>query len=549
MRFGPALLLAPCLAAVIAHAPALDNGFTNWDDPMFLLGNELTEDPLAHGVGHLLLTEKEIGYPIPLTVVAYAAQRKAFASSGRFGIDPAGFHAVSIALHALVALLVALLALRFGASWLGASLAGCVFAVHPLGVEPVAWVVGQKDLLATAFLLSALIVRAGERGTSALGSLATVSLAVLSMACKPSAVVAPALLVAVDIARGRSARQPGALVLYAIVGAIAAADTYAAIAGHDARGVSTLALLGGDSLLQAGWTYALQLRHVAWPAGLVARYFPPEGGALAVGAVAGYALGIGTVGAAWILWRRGAREAAFGIGAAAIAYLPVAGILPLPRGPADSYMYLPLALASVAVARALSRGFALTAGLERLQLIAIVALIIGLGAVATRGQATMWRDATTLWSAQADAYPDDPRAVSRVGDAYLFERQPDQAILVFDEVSREFPTFTTHLGSHGDALALTGRVDEAEAVYARFARERDTDAAREAYAWFLVKIDVTASDPDTARAALAQLGPVLAERGVNPDTVARAARRLRAYGEAALAERLDQRVADLRARN
>src|SRR5687767_12582085 len=68
------LVWAPAAVALIAHAGGLSNGFTNWDDPDYLLRNPLTVDPLAQGAAGLLLTP-DLGYPVPVTVLALAGER------------------------------------------------------------------------------------------------------------------------------------------------------------------------------------------------------------------------------------------------------------------------------------------------------------------------------------------------------------------------------------------------------------------------------------------------------------------------------------------
>jgi hypothetical protein len=143
------LLLLPAAAVALALSGSLANGFTNWDDPHYLLHNPLAADPLGQGVRELLLTPG-LAYPIPVTVLGYAAQR------ALFGLDPAAFHAVSLVLHAICAALAGALARRLGASWAASALAATAFAIHPVVVEPVAWVVGQKDLWAALWLLAAL---------------------------------------------------------------------------------------------------------------------------------------------------------------------------------------------------------------------------------------------------------------------------------------------------------------------------------------------------------------------------------------------------------
>lgn len=82
------------------------------------------------------------------------------------GQNPAGYHALSIAMHAAVSLLVFLCLRRLSRNGLVALVAALLFAVHPIHTEAVAWISSFPDVQSTLFVLLGLwlYLRAEEAG-------------------------------------------------------------------------------------------------------------------------------------------------------------------------------------------------------------------------------------------------------------------------------------------------------------------------------------------------------------------------------------------------
>ena len=182
-----AFALAALVAMVAAsHVPALSGGFV-WDDIIF------SEEPVIHrwgGLWSIWLSPSDIhyeGHYWPIVYTTFWLEHKLW------GLNPVGYHAVNIALHAANTVLAWRLMQRLEVP--GAWAVAAVFAVHPLHVESVAWVIERKDLLSMLFYLGAVgawirFAEAPRPGTY----LQSLGLYVAALLSKSIAVTLPAAL-------------------------------------------------------------------------------------------------------------------------------------------------------------------------------------------------------------------------------------------------------------------------------------------------------------------------------------------------------------------
>ena len=143
--------------AVALYLPTVRYGFVQ-DDRAIIASN-----PAAHSVGAALRAfddpywprETGAGLYRPLTILSYAVDWTV--SGGR----PGWLHVMNALWHGLATVLLVLLLARWLAP-LGASVAGLVFAWHPVHVEAVASLVGRAELLVAVGILGAVL--AARRG-------------------------------------------------------------------------------------------------------------------------------------------------------------------------------------------------------------------------------------------------------------------------------------------------------------------------------------------------------------------------------------------------
>jgi hypothetical protein len=465
------LAVGLCAVVLAVFARAIAFPFVHWDDGLHVGDNPVTLHPFAEGWRGLLLTPR-LGYPVPITQLSFCLDRLLF------GLNAHAYHAENVALHAANALLVARLGRRLGLPARAAHAAALLFAVHPLVVEPVCWVTGRKDLLSAALLLAALVVASAPRAHRigrALG--AAVGLALLAMLAKPSTVIAPLLFVLV-LRRARPELGWRAVAIPAGALAIAAGVvTWLGLIGEE--GVAAVRdRQVGDAVREIGGALGVQLGHVVWPAALLPRYFRVPGEPSVLAIVLAFVAALGLAVAARLAAPRSTGRRAgstpalspcvsiarTGLVFAAIAYLPVSGLVGLNRWFADSYMYLPLvglayAAAGLACARWPARLANVGAGLFG---VAVIAL-----AIRSSSQSLVWRSSSTLWPAVVARFPTVPRAWALQASGDLADGKTAEATQIYVRLHEQFPDYDGAVVNQVYAYETLGEPDAARDLWRR----------------------------------------------------------------------------------
>jgi hypothetical protein len=195
------VILVLCL---IVGLPTIrsDNYFLGDD---FGLVHHLHKAPIGHFLAYFVSdwTEGIYGFTLdelrPLLAFTYRLDSNLFGAA-----NAQGYHVTNVILHMLNALLVLAIArsLAPGSMWTGL-LAGSLFALMPSSAEPIAWISGRVDSLASLFYLGAFLCFVRYRARRRAGWLGgTLVLFVLGLFAKQSLVTLPALLIAYDLVYG-----------------------------------------------------------------------------------------------------------------------------------------------------------------------------------------------------------------------------------------------------------------------------------------------------------------------------------------------------------
>ena len=446
------------LATFLTYWPALGGGFI-WDDqPGHVTRSELRS---CEGLVRIWTEPGATQQYYPLLHSAFWFEHQLW------GDAPFGYHLVNVLLHAAAACLFAALLLRLAVP--GATLAALLFALHPVGVESVAWVSEQKNTLSLVCYLCAALAylrfdspweRDRPRSSRAY-ALATVVFIAALLSKTVTATLPAALLVLAWWQRGTLSlrRDVVPLLPWFVCSAFAAVATasfeYTLIGAQGAD----FALTATQRLLLASravWFYFGKLLLPLDLSFIYARVVPDPTEVLSWLILAATVALLATlVGYAHRSGRRGPLAVALLFGGALFPALGFIDVFPfLYSFVADHFQYLP-SLAIFAFAAA-----ALTRLSPRVQRVTSVGLISALAALSFH-QAGHYRDVFTLYTHTLEKNPTAWMAHNNLGVALVQTGRADEAIAHFEKTLALRPNYAEAENNLGDALNQLGRSTEA----------------------------------------------------------------------------------------
>ena len=505
-RRGALSALALGLLAGVCYLPAMLWGGMIWDDSIWSKSEAVLE---WSGLGTIWSWPSRIereGHYWPLTYTTFWLEHKLW------GLAPAGYHIVNVLLHLANCLLLWRLLLRLAVP--GAWVAAALFAVHPVHVESVAWIIERKDVLSGLFYLAAVLVwlRFLERPRPWRYGLALLLLAA-GLLSKSIVVTLPATLLILQWWKNGRITLPDlqrVAPFFLVAMLITAADLYSHGLGRsDTDHTFPERVLVASRAL---WFYAAKL---AWPTELAVVY-PVWNVSLGDARSWLYLAGAAALAATlWFTRRRIGRGPLAGALFFAVTLSPVLGFVSHPYMQyslaADRFQYLAgigvmavAAAATVQGARRLSGGW-------RTGAIGLLPVLLALLGTATWRQSKIYRDDLAFWSHVVSHNPRALNAHRQLAAALTDAVRLEEALAAARIAVQRVPDARSHF-SLGTALLNLKRLEEAEESFydaLELHHNEETDPEKEFEIRFLTALGRKAWNLDRHPATEKYYGRVL----------------------------------------
>lgn len=469
------LLLAVLLAVgtVALYAPALKNGFVNFDDPDYVTRNSHVVQGLSWpNIVWAFGTDNPAANWHPLTWISHMLDVQ------WYGLRPMGHHFTNVLLQTLDVVLLFLLLESATRLALPSAAVAALFAAHPLNVESVAWIAERKAVLCMFFFLLALGAYGWyARKPSPARYLCVMLFFALGLMSKIMVIALPFGLLLLDYwplrrlpdIKASDGFRPILRGFFVIaiekipLLLLAAAAGWMTLYMHKKEGALTAAMPLAWRLKNVTHSYLAYLGKTFWPTRLAVFYPHPEN-SLPWWKVIGAALILAAI-CAVVWYFRSRKYLLVGWLWFLGTIVPMIGFIQSGRqGMADRYIYIPILGLFVAVVWLLA-DLAARLRWSRAQLTALFAVLILPCIYLTHKQIGFWHGSYTLFSHALEVTENNGIAENNLGSALVEMGQPQLAEPHFEAAIRLIPTLASAHYNFAVLLQRQNRLEDAAKQY------------------------------------------------------------------------------------
>jgi protein O-mannosyl-transferase len=481
------IIVILAIVTIISFASVFQNGFISYDDPAYVVKNEHVRSGLSPSTIAWAFTATIEANWHPLTWLSHELDYSLF------GLDAQYHHAMNLFIHLLTSIMVFLLFESMtGEQWQSAFIA-CVFAIHPLHVESVAWIAERKDVLSGFFWFATMLAYVRyTRSSAKRWYVVALILFMLGLMSKPMLVSLPFVLLLIDywplerlqFGKIQTRDKIGFPALpikrillekipFLIFSVISSIITFLVQQQGGSMAISSR-LPMDERLTNAVVAYCKYIGKIFVPTDL-AFFYPHPLGSLELWQI------IGSIGIilliTFIAWKNFNTEKYFVIGWFWFlgTLIPVIGIVQVGlQSMADRYMYTPIIGIAIILAwgmPAMSRRIKLNKNIP----VAAFAMTVPLMMWGTYTQTTYWKDNRTLYEHALKVTSNNHIAHTNLGADLADSGKHTEALVHLREALRLWPDEILPHGNLARSLVALGERQEALAHYYWILKRKPTD--------------------------------------------------------------------------
>ena len=511
------------LLVAVFFYPAANAGFV-WDDKI-VTGSQAVRE--LSGLWQLWFeaettyrhTNTREGHFWPVAYSTFWLEHKLW------GFEPLGYHLVNVFLHFANTCLVWRLLRRLAVP--GAWLAAAVFAVHPVHVEAVVWVIARKDLLSTLFYLlaaSAWLRFVDQRPVGIY--LLAVAAFIVAMLSKTMAVTLPAAMLVVCWWRTGRVTPRDLLGVAPFFGAGLALALHDMSFYTEMRGTVAFDYSLAERVLMASQAVWFYVGKLLWPVDLAVIYPRWEIDATSIRAWLSPVAGLAVAALLWGVRHRIGRGALAGAALFVVTLSPMLNLLDhyYMRWSfvADRYQYLASAAMAALFAAAAAKALEGRSHSIRASGLGCCVVVVAVLGTLTWRQAGIYRDDIVFNSHIVSLNPEALYAHMNLGTALFWAGRYEEALAATRTAITQRPRSDRARANAARELIALGRFDEAERAVreglevapfnARLRLYQEKLSERRMYEKALESFEA-ATDSDSERRRVAARGALLLRMG------------------------------------